>query len=1326
MAFTEEELRAAFESSGGSYSDEELRSSFESSGGQYSEEELRSQWEASQQAPQDEPPGWLSTIGTSAAKGIGNVADGIAGLIKYGEDSFGLETGIGDSLIASQREYQKPREEILAKIPNDSAQQYVGMGVEGVTQYLPSLLSGAGPLGMAVQQGFTTFGKRYGDSLERGATPDQAENAAAFDGAVNTVLSAPVLQAAQAAGPLVQRVLASGGVGAITGLLGGVVQPFIDSTETGKPVQPYDALEPSKKGFILGGLTGGLTPIASRAIGGIDNALKPKIDEAGIETQLRAAMEQPAVQPVPEQPSSALVVDPAAPLPPVTDGAVPVEPIIKGPDYPQKLEAFARLVQDHDLSYQMSDSSSVFDRGTKSEAAIRSALREIDPVDAQRIWDQKLANVPEDTRSLFPLPSADPRATELPAPPPPEPKTVVKTTEVVEAPKASSKEFPDPIKPEEVKVKAEVVEPLQPPEQPVAPRNNWEALRQKAAELGGDIEQLSPDQSFFQGDVFGREIPGASQALSFFRNTLTPRVISQKFPELAGGLYKAGRRRIESEHASAFDLMESLRPYLNADNPELVDTIIGKRREATLGARRKAWEAKQDFKPTPIDDAALRQMGASDADIAAIRAYDASMDMGLDKLSTALKQKARRIQSEDKRAQYEREVDAWIDSMRGMNYFPARRYGNSFEVIAKNKDGLTTFRDHFDSALEAKRAAAELTKSGKYKGDKISVGRIPEADMDAYADLPGNLGAEASNFDPSKWEKLAEQGPMFGFQRHLVPASGVAGYEKNIRKSTLDYVLGLSKFAAKAEADATLDGIISNLPEGSALRGYAQRYKEQLNTPQGKITKGLLKLQNLKNLALVPSSALINTTQTITTTEPKAFGELTKLYGVRAPIELGIVNQRAVAQSFAYLADRLGGKVSGWIRKTAGKLDPELFEHLNLGTKEGIIDAEGMGELYNQKRILEGNPSIADTMMFMFSAAEKANRLYAFNIGREVGKAKGLSGPQLYDYAKDFVNTTQFDQTVANRPPLLANGPMRVVAQYRTFQLGYLGFLKDHLKPKDWGTLGVSLGALLAVGGYKALPFARETERAAEYSGINIKDSIKKFIGDEKWAERVTYGLPFEYGVGLSGSLSTEVLPEFETDPKKALVKALGPTADTLYNGLPKAYELFTQKDNPSQAVETIFRGARGPLRALRAAYTGQLEDPDGRPKLQDVTPQEVATLAMGAQPSRLQREQEFQSEKFKAQAKSRYKPGDYNTLLAQAVSAQDTQRFAELMAEIAAYNEGKPAEQRIQPNLKQIMKEVKGMKNPTLGEFLRAQKDERPMLIELMRKHGKLPTPVE
>jgi hypothetical protein len=815
------------------------------------------------------------------------------------------------------------------------------------------------------------------------------------------------------------------------------------------------------------------------------------------------------------------------------------------------------------------------------------------------------------------------------------------------------------------------------------------------------IEKLPESQQFFEGRIGGTHVPGLSQGLAALRSLTYDKTQADKFPHVKDAYYKGGRTLIEDANETASYLADAYRDYFRLKNPERVNSILAALREDAIKSKKAG---KKILDP---NDAQLAKQGLTPEEISAIRSYRKGTDLSLNYLREALLTDAEKVQGPELRKKYTEDVEKFVESLRNTNYTPFRRYGDAYQVVAKDEEGNTIWRSHHDSKAEARKVAAERIKLG----EKATIAERPKGHPDAYSsyDLPADLIDRVNQFSPDTWLQAGDlqkfkpdKGPPMGFNKHLQHAEGIAGYDRNITKATADYVMGLANFKAKNKAIPEIQKVINSLdPKAEPiLRGRLEKYKNDITKGTHPLTSLAKRTANVINLAGVPSSAFINATQSIVTTEPHIIGELKgSLGGRRAVLEGRRVMGNAQKAAFEFLSDRVTGK-----NKLASR-DAALAKDIDTAMRRGIIDAEGMNELYDIKKRIDGKSGLSDKAMFMFGAAEKANRLYAFIAGREVGMRKGLEGDALFDYAKKFVLDTQFDTSKVNQNWLTRSAIGSVATQYKGFAANYIRFLRNSFKPGNRVGFGLSLAVTAGLGGAMGLPYAKQVESIAESMGLNPRKEWVQFTKNQDWAHAVLYGLPTLGGTNFSGFVSTgEFLPGIDMDPKMAALQAVGGPIAGYLGKIPKAYDLYHKKEAPWLAAETMApRGIRGPLKAARIIKEGALNDETGQPIIEKPTTGEIAQIAMGFSPDRLGRAYEKKAFEYDEKQKTATNDKDYNMLLAKYIRAGDEVNQGRILSEMLA--------QGIKPNMASMKPYLA---DPDTATLMRANKKARPGLLNI------------
>lgn len=150
----------------------------------------------------DNSPGWMSTIGNAAQKGVADLVTSGGQVLESAGHSFadpgtfwgdvgsGLEN-LGKSTKQTYEPYSDYSEQVLSQIPEDSWKKTTANVTEGMANMLPVLGASAGSLpAMIGYNALNRFGRTTKDLTEQGVPLDQAEKTGATSGVFNAPLDA--------------------------------------------------------------------------------------------------------------------------------------------------------------------------------------------------------------------------------------------------------------------------------------------------------------------------------------------------------------------------------------------------------------------------------------------------------------------------------------------------------------------------------------------------------------------------------------------------------------------------------------------------------------------------------------------------------------------------------------------------------------------------------------------------------------------------------------------------------------------------------------------------------------------------------------------------------------------------------------------------------------------------------------------------------------------------------------------------------------------------------------------------------------------------------
>lgn len=755
-------------------------------------------------------------------------------------------------------------------------------------------------------------------------------------------------------------------------------------------------------------------------------------------------------------------------------------------------------------------------------------------------------------------------------------------------------------------------------------------------------------------------------------------------------------------HSISYDLDKTVSDYRGLDKTEKnkVNEILAAER---ISANNRS---KQGLPAVNLDDSTLMQMGLSEKGVAGYKAVRNTMDQALNHLRDGFLAKADSISDPQARGMYVSEVDNWIKSMRDNKYVPFSRPGAKWSVAINSnlpqevQPGVVAperslqFYGHYNSKAEAVAAAkAAMTKYGA--DSQLEIRPIPVAKASEYQALPMDIMVSAQEFNPDTFTQQVKSGRK-GFVQHLAHADLIDGYQTDLQHSIDAYIEGVGNFAAHNKTKVKLDSILGQLTgkDNGAFRAWAEDYRSNLNVSKSSALGNVLWFLNFNYLAGVPSSAVTNLTQTLTTTMPNILRYNKK--GAPAIVA------RSARDSFGILHDNIRGT------KT---VDPELRAIYDEATRRGVVDADNLKQLLDTGNTGAAFKNKVDgALMFMFGTAEKANRLIALTTGYHTGKSLGKSGAELQKFAESFVDDTQFIQGRVNRPKIAQGELGKAAFMYKLFGGNYIRFLRNNMQPGGFSTVLASLGSMAMLGGAAAVPGVNYLLKAAEAKGYDPKKKLRDLVDDKTVSDGLLYGIPAALGVNISGAVGTgDLVPDFDLTNNGAMAKLfLGPAGDYGVKAR-KAYDLLDLKGgtsyNPRAAMEQMApRFLRNPLKTQRWASEGKLLDPSGKTIVdRPPTTLEAAQLAAGFTPQVVA---DYYESMIGDNNLIQSKAGVKNLIskLADAKIAGDEELFRKLL-KMGAENG-----QTVEPD--DIIAQIQKKKDPALGRAMNAPKRLRPELM--------------
>lgn len=777
----------------------------------------------------------------------------------------------------------------------------------------------------------------------------------------------------------------------------------------------------------------------------------------------------------------------------------------------------------------------------------------------------------------------------------------------------------------------------------------WNLLKSARQEIA--IDQPLPDSERF---LSGKDNVLGSVAGAYRKAMVFPRTLANKFPQAKAAL-DAGWKLIDNRNTVATESRAILDPLyrLSEQDRAPINKLLIENRLASA----KYMEQYKQRMPE-LTNQMLAKRGLNADQINAYRRVRGYTEYALDIVKDAMTRQLDLLNiSPEQKGIAQINVDQYINQLRDTHYVPLDRPPGNFAVRVEGPDGGTEWYSVHKTKREAFAQKQDLIKGGQKNAviEELSNTRLEDNNS-----LPIDLEIMMRDVFP-KDAKAGKEAPPAGFRAHLLKARMIPGFDTNMTVNLSRYALSLANYYARVTSNVAFKKEMAKIPSNErALTNYLNTWYDDLRAGTNPMAAKITRAATIYQLAGVPVSGLINTTQTLTTTHATLTSK--NLYGLKgAPAALS----RAIGDSWDYMNAVRKGDLRGFAAKSPRHA--ELAAALQRGQSLGVLNAEAYGELANfQKGIFEPT-SVADTLMKTFTIPEKANRVIAFSAGFNAARQKlGLPFNEAVTYAKEFVNKTQFEQSDANRPKLARGAVGRIAFQFKLFTGNYLRFLRDATAAKDYNVVATSLGAMFGLAGNLGLPGVSDAVDLLDaLFGTDSRQSVRKLIGSSA-GDALLYGLPSLVGVNISPAAGLgDVVPNLDQGGWAAALQLVGGPAGAIPMKWAKGYQAW-EKDAPwNAAANALPRMLRGPIKALELATTGNLQTVDGDNILPEGydTPATIGSVAAGLTPKAYSDFYAKGQAKFKLSERARDND-DINMRLAKALKQGDNQKAQAIIAE--------------------------------------------------------------
>lgn len=715
------------------------------------------------------------------------------------------------------------------------------------------------------------------------------------------------------------------------------------------------------------------------------------------------------------------------------------------------------------------------------------------------------------------------------------------------------------------------------------------------------------------GELFGRQVPGASALLSTWKEGVTiPKQLAREGTKAGDPGYEKAIDRWQDwkdwRSLKAQEYRVKTAPLFDLTDPTKVNEYIQKR---TM----KSAELYKQGKRLVVTDEAMRAQGLSDNEIKAIKSadtalselFDASRDTDIEETIRDWEEKNPGRENRDALNKRISKIKQFYTEKKMLNYFPIHRFGKN-ALWAEKKDAQGNTVDSFYNLYETKKEQLagyeNLIKRG-FNPEEVRVHDIVKPTEMAHIDMPTELRLELDSV-------LGRGEVPSGFKSHMIQRKFVPGYEIDSQRNMAEYLNSAIEYQGKRKFQRYVQREIDGI-KGPRLKEEAQDWYKDVEDPEG--TKGQAIRTFLGHYHMGfgdTASPLLNATQSMTSTYPELYR-----YTDKPMKELA----KAWKDSDEFFRNP----------EAFAKKNPELYQALLDADAKGVTGDSATREMAGLARrgSAKSNWETAKELsMILNSTVEKGNRVSAFIAGYK----NAPKGADPVKFASDFTETTQYNYGREARPKV-ARGWGAPLYTFKLFQHNYIRNVKNavndafeaknlarieknpekkaeyiRMKNKANGVLRRYMTGMTLTGGAMATPPYVAIKLALDaFFDIDLEDEIKTRVG--KLASDVFhYGALGEFfQAGFTSNLAPSEMAYMDRAPKieeLAYKTILGAPGDLLIKGrrAVEAYNLTKSPDSglidPSAAYvagrELAPKSVRNKMLSTEWANSGEARDIKG------------------------------------------------------------------------------------------------------------------------------------